>query len=336
MTRDRSTEYIKGVTEGAPNAIQVADRWHLLSNLRQCLERMLSRIHARLKALPLLGEETRATARRKAFLRTPIEQAGRIAKRQRRYQRYQQVMHMYQQGQPILQIAKQLGMSRVTVRKYAYSQAFPERASRRKVKSILDPYLSYLQQRHSEGCENALQLWRELCQQGFTGTHKQVSRWMQQRRNQPASGRPASCSLHKDEVATHNTSLLSPRQLSWLLVRDPDKVSEEDQSILNFIRQDSQLETAYQLTQQFITMVRKRTVNVLDAWLEACTHSEIVDLQNFAAGIQHDYQAVRAALETEWSNGQTEGQVNRLKLLKRQMYGRAKFDLLRQRVLFPA
>ena len=79
--------------------------------------------------------------------------------------------------------------------KYAYSQAFPERASRRKVKSILDPYLSYLEQRRLEGCENALQLWRELCQQGFTGTHKQVSRWMQQHRSQPALGRPASSSL---------------------------------------------------------------------------------------------------------------------------------------------
>ena len=85
-------------------------------------------------------------------------------------------------------------------------------------------------------------------------------------------------------------------------------------------------------------MIRKRTVNMLDTWLEASTNSQIVDLQNFATGIQQDYRAIRAALETEWSNGQTEGQVNRgsppgLKCLKRQMYGRAKFDLLRQRVL---
>ena len=96
--------------------------------------------------------------------------------------------------------------------------------------------------------------------------------------------------------------------------------------------------TAYQLAQQFMAMIRKRTVNMLDTWLEASTNSQIVDLQNFATGIQQDYRAIRAALETEWSNGQTEGQVNRgsppgLKCLKRQMYGRAKFDLLRQRVL---
>ena len=94
--------------------------------------------------------------------------------------------------------------------------------------------------------------------------------------------------------------------------------------------------TAYQLAQQFMAMIRKRTVNMLDTWLEASTNSQIVDLQNFATGIQQDYRAIRAALETEWSNGQTEGQVNRLKCLKRQMYGRAKFDLLRQRVLFRA
>ena len=335
ITRDRSTEYAKGASEGAPNAVQVADRWHLLSNLRQCLERMLSRIHARLNALPLSEGKAKTPGHRKAFPRTPIEQEGRRAKRQQRYQRYQQVVSMYQQGQPILQIAEQLGMSRVTVRKYAYSQAFPERASRRKVKSILDPYLPYLEQRRSEGCENALQLWRELCQRGFSGTHKQVSRWMQQHRSRPASGRPASSSFSKESVAG-STSLLSARQLSWLLVHDPAKLSEEDQPILNFVRQDSEVENAYQLAQQFITMVQEHTVDMLDNWLEASTNSEIVDLQNFAAGIQQDYRAVRAALETKWSNGQTEGQVNRLKFLKRQMYGRAKFDLLRQRVLFPA
>lgn len=83
-------------------------------------------------------------------------------------------------------------------------------------------------------------------------------------------------------------------------------------------------------------MINARTAEVLDTWLEASTDSAIVDLQNFAVGIRQDYHAVRAALETEWSNGQTEGQVNRLKCLKRQMYGRAKFDLLRQRVLFRA
>ena len=351
ITRDRSTEYAKGATEGAPNAVQVADRrvagrWHLLSNLRQCLERMLSRIHARLNALPLSEGKAKTTSRRKAFLRSPIEQEGRRAKRQQRYQRYQQVVSMYQQGESILQITERLGMSRVTVRKYAYSQAFPERASRRKVKSILDTYLSYLEQRHSEGCENALQLWRELVQQGFTGTHKQVSRWVQQRRVQPLTGRPASSSFSEEEITTECASLLSARQLSWLLVRDPAKVSEEDQPILNFIRQDSEVETAYQLAQQrlpqqFIAMIRERTVNLLDTWLEAITSSGIVDLQNFAVGIQQDYRAVRAALNTEWSNGQTEGQVNRgsppgLKCLKRQMYGRAKFDLLRQRVLFRA
>ena len=207
---------------------------------------MLNRVHARLKSLPPLKEETEVAARRKAFPRTPIEQAGRIAKRQQRYQRYQQVVCMYQQGQSILQIAEQLGMSRVTVRKYAYSQAFSERASRRKVKSILDPYLSYLEQRRLEGCENALQLWRELCQQGFTGTHKQVSRWMQQHRSQPALGRPASSSLSEEEAfAASGAPLLSARQLSWLLVRDAAKVPEEDQLILNFIRQDSQVETAW-------------------------------------------------------------------------------------------
>ena len=97
-----------------------------------------------------------------------------------------------------------------------------------------------------------------------------------------------------------------------------------------------QLKQIYQLAQQFIQLIQNRKIEQLDPWLKDCKTSGIAMLQNFATRIEQDYAAVRAALETEWSNGQTEGQINRLKLLKRQMYGRAKFDLIRKRVLYAA
>ncbi len=104
--------------------------------------------------------------------------------------------------------------------------------------------------------------------------------------------------------------------------------------MLQHILQDSQLRDAYMLVQQFATMVRQHAIERLDPWLAACAQSGVSPLRNFALGIRKDYAAVRAALLVPWSNGQTEGQVNRLKFIKRQMYGRAHFDLLRLRVLW--
>jgi len=82
-------------------------------------------------------------------------------------------------------------------------------------------------------------------------------------------------------------------------------------------------------------MVKQRLADQLDLWLDACETFSAMQVQNFASSLRQDYAAVRAALETIWSNGQTEGQVNRLKCIKRQMYGRANFDLLRLKVLYP-
>lgn len=104
--------------------------------------------------------------------------------------------------------------------------------------------------------------------------------------------------------------------------------------LLEHIRQEKLLDILYQLVQRFMTMVRQQQVTLLDAWLVDCNNSNVAGLQNFAASLAQDYAAVHAALELPWSNGQTEGHVNRLKFIKRQMYGRAKLDLLRLRVLY--
>ena len=123
--------------------------------------------------------------------------------------------------------------------------------------------------------------------------------------------------------------------MAWLLTKHPDKLAEYEQIVLIHLHNDPDIAVVYPLTQQFISMVRDRQVDQLDPWLKACLETSIVPLCNFAIGLQQDYAAIRAALELPWSNGQTEGQVNRLKFIKRQMYGRAHFDLLRLRVLWP-
>jgi transposase len=125
--------------------------------------------------------------------------------------------------------------------------------------------------------------------------------------------------------------LPSYKQLAWLLMQEPETAEASEIATLKRICQDVQLAQTYQLAQQFRTMVRQRESSTLELWLDACAASNVSDLVTFAAGLRQDYAAVRAALATQWSNGQTEGQVNRLKYLKRQMVRR-----VTQRSIAPA
>lgn len=130
------------------------------------------------------------------------------------------------------------------------------------------------------------------------------------------------------------TPRMSPSRASWLYVSQPAKLDEKQRHQVEHIRKGHHdLDTAYQLGQAFVSMLAERRGTDLDAWLVQAKHSGLAELKSLAQGIRRDYAAVRAAFSSPHSNGQVEGQVNRLKLQKRQMYGRAKFDLLRQRVL---
>jgi transposase len=127
---------------------------------------------------------------------------------------------------------------------------------------------------------------------------------------------------------------LSVQQATWLFFRKADELKPEERERLRQLRQASpQLETAYQLVEQFLRMVRERTGEQLAAWLAFVQASQLEAFASFATGVQQDQDAVLAGLTLPWSNGPVEGNVNRLKLIKRSMYGRANFDLLKLRVL---
>lgn len=304
---------------------------------------------ARLPEPPTDGEpRTSPAPRRRGALRLPSEreQATRQAARDRRAVRYQQVQTLYQQGIPLLQIARRLRMSRATVRKFAAAAVFPERAVMRRQRSILDPYVPYLQQRWEAGCTNASQLWREIQAQGYTGVRKQVARWVQQHRSEPAPTGPkkyrhsteirpqtGEASASMNTVTTTSLALIAPRHLVWLLLSNVAEFDAENKATFTRIQQHPQVARAQVLAQEFQAMVRQRRPEALDSWLAACLESGIIELQNFATGLRHEYASICAALSEPWSTGQVEGQITRVKLLKRQMYGRAKFDLLKQRVL---
>lgn len=340
ISRDRGGAYADGARRGAPEAVQVADRFHVLCNLRQTLERLLLRRYACLtRAAAVLSTSVVHEAVDEG--ETPPEPTTRAerqarARRARRVARYEEVRRLRSEGKSLRVIRRHTGLALGTVRRFAASETFPERAPRAPYPSISDPYEPYLRRRWEEGCHNATQLWREVREQGFTGSRSafkdRLSRW----RTEPAStGRPRTSRSPPLSAATVQPR--SPRQASWLLVRSSSELDTEDQAYLAQLRAtSSDIETVYPLAQEFQRLVRERDHPALERWLIAAEASELPELTGFAAGIRRDRAAVDQMLLTDWSNGQLEGQVNRLKLVKRQMFGRAKFDLLRQRVLHHA
>jgi len=312
IARDRSKEYARGIKEGAPQALQVADRWHLLLNIREMLKRYLRRVYGRLKRLPRLAneetidEQPTTTSERMAFPRTKGERDASLASRESRIARYETIQQMRQDGVSILEIAERLHLHRETVRTYYYAESFPERCKQKLRPSMLDPFLPYLKKRHAAGCENASQLWREICQQGYPGSRSQVDKWMQLNRTQPAKTAPKKYRTEAEAAFIESqkrkqipVDIPSVRELAWILSKEREKLSEEEKRELEWVQQDEIVAKIYGLAQQLASMIRQRESALFDVWLNACAHSGISCLRTFAVGILQDYDAVRAALETE-------------------------------------
>jgi transposase len=347
IARDRSTEYARAASAGAPDALQVADRWHLLLNMRQALERWLGRVHGRLRQLPALpsGDGRQPGERPRAYRRSAAEIAVSLDSRARRLAAYEDVRRRHLAGETLLAITRATGLARATVRKYAQAESFPERAIRRPNPSRLDPSLAHLEKRMAEGCENAMVLWREIRSQGFAGTHRQVHRFVAERRTMPArrtARKWLSRTTSKSAEDMRAEPIASPKQLAWILVQPIATLPPRATADLARIRQDAEAARVADLAQRFTMLVRAcglggdrpaDALGELDRWLLETRSCGVAALETFAAGLAQDGAAVRAALTTSWSNAQAEGQISRLKMLKRTMYGRASFALLRRRVL---
>jgi len=331
ISRDRGAEFIQGATQGAPEAIQIADRFHLLQNLVDVLKRVLEK-----QAQPLRQAAHQVAADieqevNQALAETVVETEvveNELPSLQEL--RFAEVKTLQQQGLSQRAIAQQLQLNRRTVSKYFELERCPQRAARPQGTSTVTPYLAYLCRRWQEGCHNIQQLAMELQAQGFEGHYVSVYRAMKKLLKDGQLTQPL-----KPEVVT--IPRLSVSQAAWLLVHPDDRLDELQLKLRDKLCQVSdKIRTARELSQSFGQLVRDRQTDQLDSWLEKAEQSGLKAFKNFAKGLRRDYQAVKAALTYEWSNGQVEGQVNRLKFIKRQGYGRAKFDLLRKRVLGPS
>jgi transposase len=345
VCRDRSPLYADGIRQGAPDAVQVVDRFHLVDNLREAVEACLRNQRRALQAaavrtahaLTPLGSLVPLTpmyqGRRRSSQAQPYSTAaGRQPRHVPWVEIYVNVHTLHAQGLPVATIARQLGISRPTVYAYLRREAppGPKRPQFRWSTHVLTPYIPYLIRRWRESGANSAQLWQEIQALGYTHSARTVCRFITQLRRASEAG------LAPETQGSPYTRPQGPsaRAVSFTLVCPAAKRSQDAQLYVEQLCQiNAEVARANQLIQAFLALVREHRGHDLETWMAEATHSGIDELARFARGLEDDVVAITAGLTLEWSNGVTEGQIHRLKLVKRQGYGRAGFSLLRQRVL---
>jgi len=356
ISRDRGQQYIQGGQLGAPQAIHIADRFHLLQNIRETMERALLSNYQELNltARELALEQEQQIEKVSVTSNNTVEVSSKTVderkgqeekkiqsevsdksaiKRELRLERYKKVIELENEGISLSKISRMTGLSRKTVRKYIIRGEFPEIAKTKR-SSKLDPYIEYLWQRFQQGFTNATYLFKEIKKLGFTGSVEILRRAIKDWRK----------GVKEIEQRTKTILVPSTRKLSFALLdllkdknkkedKNIDKQLELEKFVDRLCKVSVKISQARELCKEFIGIIRERKALDLDNWVSKAINSGIVALKNFASFLLKDLDAVRNALIFEWSNGKVEAQVNRLKTVKRQMYGRANLDLLKARLL---
>ncbi|MCI0392412.1 MAG: ISL3 family transposase [Acidobacteria bacterium] len=337
ISRDRAGAYADGARQGAPSAIQIADRWHLNKNMTEAVERFLNTKHSYLRQAVSRVNDSAVPNREIAGAITNNHRPSKAELwNERKRVRYEQVMQLYRRGASIQAIAREFRMHRRTVRMMLRAETCPQRATPPKRKSQIDRHIEYLAQRWAEGCCNSAQLHREIRAQGYRGSQSSVRHFVAQWRAELPEGlrrtRNGEGSLTPNAGA--KKVVASARRAAWLLVREEEKLEAEEKAFVeSLVELSPEIAEAQSLAKEFNRILKQRDQKAFTSWMERTTQSGIPEMKKFALGLERDRAAVVAALKYEWSNGPTEGHINRLKTLKRAMYGRAKFDLLRIKVL---
>jgi transposase len=331
VSRDRSGEYAEAARRAAPHAVQVADRFHLLKNLRDVVSRVFRQHAGVLDLVP----HPMNRLQRLTNLRLDREASKERTKEQTR-KLFRSIHALSKKGLKNAQVARELGIHRHTVERYLAFESPPVRRHFTKKVSAIAPYEDYILRRWEQGCRNATQIHKEISEQDYPGAYQNVvriTRYLkeQERLGNPVPDRPPGIS------ASHAASIL---------VKRLENRSEEEARTLK-----RRLKTVHPVTErcctlfeEFAGMLRdkcqrngEQAHRQLEAWTERAKASGIAEIKAFAVKLLQDSEAVVAAMTLPYSQGQTKGRVNKLKkLVKRSMYGRGKFDLLRQRVLYEA
>jgi transposase len=291
VSRDRGGTYVDGATQGAPEAIQVCDRWHLLKNLGEAVEAFLIRAHIRLpQTATTATPQERAEAVSGAptlerplttYSATPAQQGKTQARLLRKWKLYQQIHELHDGGMSLRKISEELGLAWGTVRKYLRQAPEPPLPTPRPLRaSKLDPYEDYMLARLAQGCKSAAQIHREITEMGFSGGRSNVKAYVAHLRTSTAEGAPA---VKRSERA----QVLSPRSLRWLLTRERKDLDQEEQAQLDqLLTVSPEVRTVHALLHMFLLLMRERKHQRLRLWMEEASKSGIAELKSLVAGVE--------------------------------------------------
>ncbi len=328
ICRDRAGAYADGARAGAPEAIQVADRWHLWHNLAERVEKAVARHRScliepepELPAGRVPEQDLQQAATQAAATR--IEESALVRRTRRRYE---EVQALVAQGKGIKPIMRELGLAKETVRRFARAASAEDLLAKARGRrpSVLDDFKPYLHQRWNAGTTNVLQLHAEIKAAGYQGSYAVVRAYLQPFRALGAAPPPVPAPPKARHVA------------SWIL-RDPASLDDDEQARLKDVRaRCPHLNALAGHVTEFAKILTGLHGDRLDSWIAAVEADDQPDLHSFTTGLKQDHTAVVNGLTLPHSSGAVEGNVNRIKMIKRQMYGRASFDLLRKRVILAA
>lgn len=347
LSRDRSKTYKSAMDTAAPDAIQVADRFHLVKNLSEYLEQALGGYRTELKLTEQAQHHAIASAQPEAtVVAVPQPTATAPARQtilenqQRRVQLQQTMKELRAQMWTHVAIAQEIGVSTRTVERYLAAPNFSDVPAhfRSFGSGILDPHKQQILVWWNTGIRVSSVLINLLKQEGYKGSVRTVQRYIKGLRK--AQGLPPACvrvTHSLPNVSDPQAPPFTPKQAAFLLTLRPENREAEETDILQqMAQQHPDLASIAEISDGFLQLLRQQQSDKFDDWLLKALASSIKPLQTFAKGLLDDYAAVKASMMSEISNGPVEGLNNKLKTLKRQMYGRASLELLAKRLIMAA
>ncbi len=350
VSRDRGGLYADAARQGAPQARQIADRFHLLKNFRETIERQIGRFEAPIRESPVQAEDDQDTPEQKAIERSDrcsevAAHEGLVRRRREaaRQAMFDEIRTLYESGSNVRDIARKLGLGRRRVERWARRIDLPEL-------NVMAPKLctpayfeAFLARSWAAGTTKVRHLFSDIRHRGYTGSFSHLARFLAPWRSSTRVGdeNDQSSSDQEAPVAPRVKRLdpmtgrqISPLTAAALCVKPRGQMTARQIVNVDALKAASaEFTTMRRLAMRFRGLLRGGTVERLDIWLNDAGKCGIYGMRRFVRTLRQDIEAIRNAVLEPWSNGQTEGQINRLKTLKRAMYGRASVDLLRARMM---
>ncbi len=346
ISRDRHGRYAEGGREGAPEATQVADRFHLVRSLREAVEKELA-VHRKELRISLSSHAAPPAKPDGEKQTNPVRVFSQVVARRREVmqQRHQEKLELFQRihkmkaaGMRVSEISRQLCIHRKRIDQWIRLAELPERNRMQPHSGSVESFREYLRERWEQGCQHGHKLLAEIRQRGYTGCYSHLARflspWRQPRPEPEAEFASADAERKAEATIPPGARQISPKVAAALLSKTrPELTAKQAETVDILKNQCPDFAVMRKLSIGFRTILSRGKVATLHRWLDQARRTHIYSLGRFVRTVQQDIKAVESAVKEKWSNGPVEGQINRLKALKRQMYGRAGVELLRARVL---